>query len=98
MNTEYLKEKGYYNPLKGFDKTTQPLTEFANQSKWIDVKDELPKKYKMVIINFNGTMSRVKGNVCEGWWNGKYWDCYAILTGLNEKITVIKWQNLPTAP
>jgi|688.fasta_scaffold1045629_2 hypothetical protein len=64
---------------------------------WIDVKDKKPKKYQMVIINFKGKMSRIKGNVCEGWWNGEYWDCYAILTGLNENITVKKWMPLPSA-
>lgn len=62
---------------------------------WVSVKDGLPKKYKHVIMNFTGKMSRIKGKVCEGWWNGEYWGCYAILNGLNEKITVIKWMDLP---
>jgi len=64
---------------------------------WINVQDKLPKKHQMVIMNFEGKMSRIKGKVTEGWWNGEYWDCYSILDGRNEKITVIKWMELPRA-
>lgn len=63
---------------------------------WIKSVDEKPKKYKMVIINFKGKLSRIKGKVTEGYWNGEYWDCYALLSGINEEITVDKWMYLPS--
>jgi len=64
--------------------------------KWINVQDRLPKKYQSVIMHFKGRMSRITGKVTEGWWNGEHWDSYSILDGRNEKITVIKWMELPS--
>lgn len=69
-----------------------------NQSEWIDVKDKMPENHKEVIIHFKGKMSRVKGNITVGSWDGDDWDCYALLIGLNEKIVVTKWMEMPKAP
>ncbi len=67
-----------------------------SEHEWINIKDGMPPIYKPVLINFKGKLSRIKGKVTEGWWNGEYWDCFALLVGQNEKITVIKWMSLPT--
>ena len=85
--------------------TTRPLSRFirlipddffdAPVTEWINTSDQMPFKYKMVIINFEGNLSRVGGKVTEGWWNGNYWDCYARISKLKESITVAKWMPKP---
>lgn len=67
-------------------------------SNWINAEEKLPKKYVSVLFAFKGKISRVKGKVCEGWYNGEYWDCFASLDGLNEKFKVTHWQPLPEKP
>ena len=67
----------------------------SNIAQWIKTSDKMPRKYKMVIINFKGKLHRIPGKVTEGWWNGEYWSCYACDQGRNESITVAKWMEKP---
>lgn len=77
-----------------FSKAASPT--LPGMEEWTKVEDDLPKKYKMVMIKYKGKMSRVKNtnNTYVGWYNGSEWDNYAILIGINEKITVTHWKEI----
>lgn len=70
-------------------------------NKWIDIKNELPPRYKNVIL-YSSTKLKRCGKVFEGWYNGKrsIWpfDSWNALDGDHYKMKVTHWQPLPSPP
>lgn len=89
---------GFFHADEVEPQSVEQIASLTDRDGWIRVEDGLPKKYKSVIMKFKGVLSRVDDKVCEGWYDGDHWDCFALLYGMNEKITVTHWQPLPAPP
>lgn len=80
------------NPDYTFNKVLEAMEEYANQSKWISVEDELPERGQAVIVG------NIKvGTVYNSLYyqiNGEWYDLKTHMSG----ITVTHYQLLPELP
>lgn len=103
----YWKFDDYQSPTSNWHDKQDLLKELESMEahsipngKWISINDKMPNKYQFVIVYFpKGKFKRINGRICEAWYNGKYWDNFALLAGENEhQINVTHWMPLPEAP